>query len=221
MAIESPLNYGWNFGDPSSGPLNISSSSTPSHYYSATGNYQVKAILYYNCSSDTITQTIAVTAISPSLAVAGNTLLCTQESGTLVASGADKYLLNGTCQSPTFSFAPLTTQVYTVTGTDTTSHCNAAMQVTVTVSPCTGVNQQQPVRQVRCYPNPASGLVRFVVDNGQNATVSIYNMLGEKILTVDEYRSTEAVNITELKTGCYMYRILSGSDTFSGRFFKE
>lgn len=69
----------WNFGDPSSGPLNTSTVSSPSHTYSAFGTYTVKlAMSYSSCAADTISQVISITQgsatlLSPSVACNGLT----------------------------------------------------------------------------------------------------------------------------------------------------
>jgi gliding motility-associated-like protein len=50
----------WNFGDPASGTNNYSALISPTHNYTATGIYTVKAIIYKPCSSDTATTQISI-----------------------------------------------------------------------------------------------------------------------------------------------------------------
>ncbi len=49
----------WDFGDPSSGTANFSTSITPAHNYTSVGLYTVKAVVYKSCNTDT-----AITEIS-------------------------------------------------------------------------------------------------------------------------------------------------------------
>ena len=50
----------WNFGDPLSGALNFSNISNPKHYYSLTGNYNVRLIMYRNSIADTSFENITI-----------------------------------------------------------------------------------------------------------------------------------------------------------------
>ena len=61
IATASPINQvNWNFGDPTSGANNSSSSLNPSHQFSAIGTYQISAIVEFDCYTDTITQNITL-----------------------------------------------------------------------------------------------------------------------------------------------------------------
>jgi gliding motility-associated-like protein len=52
----------WNFGDPGSGALNKSTVFNPRHFYATSGPKQVRAIVHFNFTSDTLTQTIYIPA---------------------------------------------------------------------------------------------------------------------------------------------------------------
>jgi gliding motility-associated-like protein len=66
----------WNFGDPTSGALNKSTSFSPKHFYASPGSYNVEAIVHFNFTSDTLHQTIfvPVTITKPNLG--NDTTLC-------------------------------------------------------------------------------------------------------------------------------------------------
>ena len=51
----------WNFGDPSSGANNISTSLTPTHIFSGTGTYNIRCIVNFSCGVDTIFKTLTIT----------------------------------------------------------------------------------------------------------------------------------------------------------------
>jgi gliding motility-associated-like protein len=65
----------WNFGDPTSGPLNTSTLFTPSHSYSDTGSYDVILITYSDTVSDTIIGQINIFP-RQTLDLGPDTLLC-------------------------------------------------------------------------------------------------------------------------------------------------
>ena len=50
----------WNFDDPSSGANNTSTSLTPTHLFSATGTYNIRAIVNLGCGVDTIFKTLSI-----------------------------------------------------------------------------------------------------------------------------------------------------------------
>jgi PKD repeat protein len=68
IATTSPINQiSWNFGDPSSGANNSSSSLNPSHQFSEIGTYQVTAIVQFDCYTETLTQNITLVDCSDTL----------------------------------------------------------------------------------------------------------------------------------------------------------
>jgi gliding motility-associated-like protein len=54
-------NINWNFGDSLSGANNTSTSITPTHIFSATGTYSIRAIVNFSCGIDTIFKTLTIT----------------------------------------------------------------------------------------------------------------------------------------------------------------
>jgi gliding motility-associated-like protein len=50
----------WDFGDPASGAANFSTSKTPQHFYPSPGTYNVRAIIYSNCFTDTAYKQVEV-----------------------------------------------------------------------------------------------------------------------------------------------------------------
>ncbi len=68
----------WRFGEPSSGAANTSTKAYPTHQYSAPGTYAVQAIAHYQCTTDTLRDTVT---IPPSLSVnlGPDTSLCPQD----------------------------------------------------------------------------------------------------------------------------------------------
>jgi gliding motility-associated-like protein len=50
----------WNFDDPPSGANNTSTSLTPTHLFSASGTYNIRAIVNLSCGVDTISKTLSI-----------------------------------------------------------------------------------------------------------------------------------------------------------------
>jgi gliding motility-associated-like protein len=72
--------WNWNFGDPASGPANISGLQNPTHIFSAPGNYTVtfSTITTPGCISAQITKQVIVTDI-PAATISGATTVCVND----------------------------------------------------------------------------------------------------------------------------------------------
>jgi gliding motility-associated-like protein len=68
ISTASPINQiNWNFGDPTSGANNVSTSLNPSHQFSEIGTYQITAIVEFDCYTETVTQNITVVDCSDTI----------------------------------------------------------------------------------------------------------------------------------------------------------
>ena len=68
ITTASPINQiNWNFGDPTSGANNVSTSLNPSHQFSEIGTYQITAIVEFDCYTETVTQNITVVDCSDTI----------------------------------------------------------------------------------------------------------------------------------------------------------
>ena len=57
------------------------------------------------------------------------------------------------------------------------------------------------------YPNPASNFVNFDCEM-QNATIAIYNMMGQEVIRQDVNDTHVSINVSDLTDGIYFYSIL-------------
>jgi hypothetical protein len=128
-ATYSPILYTWNFGDNSG-----STQQSPSHTYSAgTYNVTLQVASVLGCSDDTTIQVI----IQPAPIVTSNSVtICPGNTAILTANGSSTYLWSTGASIQSIQVSPLTTTLYTVTGTDGNG-CSATSTSTVTVLPTT------------------------------------------------------------------------------------
>lgn len=61
------------------------------------------------------------------------------------------------------------------------------------------------------YPNPASNFVNFDCEM-QNATIAIYNMMGQEVIRQDVNDSHVSINISDLTDGIYFYSVIVNGD---------
>ena len=128
-----PTSVLWNFGDPVSGS-NQSALANPTHQFSGAGTYMVQLIIYYNCGSDTVNTQLVIPNI-PNITVSGNQPICAGQNATLLASGAVSYTWSTMAIGPLLNVSPLSTTVYTVTGSTGINNCRSKTSVTVSVNP--------------------------------------------------------------------------------------
>lgn len=61
------------------------------------------------------------------------------------------------------------------------------------------------------YPNPANN--QITIQNAENASVAIYDILGKRVMTTDQISQTQVLNVSQLKTGTYFVSITKDQQT--------
>lgn len=84
------INYSWNFGEPSSGNNNISSTYHGNHTYSISGNYTVSLLTQNACGVDSIEQTVIVLP-TPVTITSADLTVCEGDQILISAQGGDTY----------------------------------------------------------------------------------------------------------------------------------
>jgi hypothetical protein len=76
--------------------------------------------------------------------------------------------------------------------------------------------------QVAVYPNPAKDALHIRLTNAPaTATLKLYDVLGQEVLSQPLTTSQIAVDISALAQGVYMWRVSIGTKTFTGKVVKE
>ncbi len=200
----------WSFGDPLSGSSNTASGSTPTHTFSSAGNYQVKCIYNYQCSSDTVAMTVTVSPVSaPSLTVAGTFTICKGDVRSYTVSGANTYSWSTNSSSNTVILSPTITSTYSVTGTNTLTGCQSTQVLTLTVKVCSGLNEYRHPEQFSLYPNPGSGDLCIQTSSDlEQITLLVTDLSGKVVYTAQASLSQGQARLhLELANGVYTVSI--------------
>lgn len=101
------------------------------------------------------------------------------------------------------------------TSIDSTSHFVA------TQTACDALlnNQSFSATELEVYPNPVSDILNINNHNFENWNVSIYNMLGEKIVAQETNKNQ--IDLSELPCGVYMVLIVTDNKTISTKITKN
>jgi hypothetical protein len=77
---------------------------------------------------------------------------------------------------------------------------------------------------INLYPNPAKNNITlsFELETESQLSVEVYNLTGQLLLSVAERRYPEGINkisigVDGLHSGAYIYRLLSATETYSGK----
>ncbi|HIE16175.1 MAG TPA: Omp28-related outer membrane protein [Bacteroidales bacterium] len=65
-------------------------------------------------------------------------------------------------------------------------------------------------KEPKLYPNPTNGIFRVV--NLAGATIEVWNMLGQKIMTIDNANNLEKIDLSDKTSGTYIVRVISNNN---------
>jgi hypothetical protein len=146
--------------------------------------------------------------ISPTLTFSSNSGLsmCIGETKTLNVSGATSYTWNGSTSGSSLVISPNVTSTYSVIGT-TTSGCIYKEVVTVTVSNCVGINEND-ISELKLFPNPTMDNLQIQISSDSWKAfmrLDIYNSIGQLISTLEfsDVNKIENINVSGFENGVY------------------
>jgi len=108
--------------------------------------------------------------------------------------------------------------VYTITMTAVSGASTVIRTFQLTVNPFLGVSENVKNNFV-LYPNPARNVLNVKGDFDSNESVTIYNMLGQSVLTKAVTSSDESIDISSLANGIYNVYFNTAKATY--KFVKE
>jgi photosystem II stability/assembly factor-like uncharacterized protein len=104
--------------------------------------------------------------------------------------------------------------------TETTLHgCSALSEaMEVNIDDCTGIKEEKGAI-IQVFPNPASD--KISISGLKNASVRIYNLLGNQIISQLNLTSPVSLNITSLKKGIYILKVYQDNIYYIFQFVKR
>lgn len=179
-------------------------------------NYTITNVNGVTTCSNTAVANVTVNPKPTMSITTSNTLICSGQSATLVASGAPTLLWSNGGNVNVMPVSPTVTTSYTVTGTSANGCTNTAT-ITQNVSPCAGIAESSNARiAVSIFPNPGSTNLTVKTDEAIEI-ISIYNSLGALVQT----EKTSSFSVASLASGLYILNIKTEKGTAITRFVKE
>lgn len=174
---------------------------------SSTGSYTVTGTDANGCKNSA---TISVLVKpGPILHIVGsNSVICSGQTTTLLVSGANAYSWNTGSTDSVLVINPLSTTVYTVTGTNVNA-CSSSNVYTQNVDACLGLSTVDSNGLIQIYPNPFRN--EFSVQTNQDSEITILNALGQVILTQHITSGENKVDLIKYAGGIYFVQVKQGS----------
>ena len=89
--------------------------------------------------------------------------------------------------------------------------------------PCNVGIEEDQLFTLNVYPNPAQNEIYIDFDNASvyTSTIEVFDMSGKKLMSQSMDQTTTAMNIANLNSGLYMYKVSNRQGFVSGRFIKK
>jgi hypothetical protein len=189
--------------------------------YNIPGNYSIQLIATNQTGSDTLTLNNYITVYPypapQGIAQNGDTLFANPGAGSyqwyyggVLISGATNY----------FYLAPQSGD-YNVVASDVNG-CEVEAAIFNVIANILPLDFDS---QLTAYPSPGSQ--KLMISNSEilNGDISIYNLIGEKVLVVQKNKELKtketALDISQLPSGIYIIEMDNGSQSFRGKFLKQ
>ncbi|MCC6370975.1 MAG: T9SS type A sorting domain-containing protein [Bacteroidia bacterium] len=186
---------------------------------SAVGNYSYFIIgTATNACTGYAVSSVTVNPVPNPIALASRSVICENEKTVLTVQGANTYSWSNNSAAASQTVTPLSTIIYTVTGTNTVG-CNKTATVMVIVNACLGVDGQEKENPIYIYPNPTKGEFNLKVD--EDMLVVIFDTNGKEIYKQNHHAGVFQVNLNAYAQGVYLLRAVTTSKEISFRIIKE
>jgi len=186
--------------------------SVGSNTYSTTGVYIDTLNASNFCDSIIYTDLTVNQAFIPSIATNPfDGKICLGDAATITAStGYQSYSWDNGMTGQIIIVSPTADQLYTLTTVDVNG-CSAVNTVMIYVDSC-NTSTEEIFSNFSIYPNPSSGLIYLDFDNSSNSfsQISIVNILGEEILTLNEIsqsKNIKSIDFSSYPKGIYLIKI--------------
>ena len=215
LSSNTPTSWSWSVSPSVGVTVTTPTLQNPNMNFSSGGTYVVTLSASNGAGPGSpVSQTLTINPSPTIVATASSTLICLNNTVTLNGTGATTYTWNpGNITGSSVSFTPSSSIIYTVTGSS--GGCISSSAVSVSVSPCTGINGiVTKGGNYFVYPNPASGVLIINSAKNMNEQVSIEIMdeIGKVILkqsvSFNTSEKSSSMNISGLAVGIYFVKII-------------
>jgi|GEM_PF-5441740 len=214
-AYDGITSWMWDFGDPASGTNNMSAIQNPLHTFTGSGNFTVTEVVSgsHGCV-DTFQMSMNNYPVDAMLSdtVMNDTVNFTGS----VNGGTGPYVYSldfgdgspaGTSLTATHVY-PNGTYTACLTITDAYGCFDTTCSTFTSVALSTGISKNSNAPAVRISPNPsADGVFTVTTGTAAKATISVYNIIGKKIMSREIADSKQTIDLSAEANGSYFLTI--------------
>jgi len=182
VPVQSGVSYQWK-----NSAGNIAGATNNTYYAKTAGNYMVAITGGTNCSTSSLSQSIAVTPAPALTVTATSSAVCMGQPVTITASGADTYTFTGGISNGV-AFTPTASATYSISGTNTVTACKAKATKAITVN---------------ALPSITGVTTSSTVCSGQTTTLSAMGTLGTTYTWTPGNLNGTSVSVTPSVTTTY------------------
>lgn len=193
----------------------------------APGIFSITLAVNDGTLTGNVTHTVQVNTVPVFTITSTHTMLCSGETATITALGANTYSWAGGPNTSTYAVSPTSTTVYTITGA-TAGNCTNSAQFTQSVTVCSGIAQFGSNKaSFSVYPNPMNDQLFFSISLAEpmQSELVVKDLLGKTILTeavqLPQGNSTHAINTAKFKPGIYFVSMRSNGGSQTIKVIKE
>lgn len=190
-------------------------------YPSTSATYSVSGTGTNGCKNTATIQIVVQPLPTVNIVSSPSAPVCSGETVTLTASGANIYSWSTGSVTPFAVVAPSVTTQYQVTGTDANG-CDATAVFTQTVNTCLGISTVRAESDFYIFPNPTKGKVYLQSTRGTVKRFELTNNLGAVILTGETNPSVNtSIDLSNYPNGIYFIKTETQGAAKSTKIIKE
>ncbi len=220
------VSYQWYYNGSMLGGQTSPTLSIPSLNASNTGNY---VCAYSNFCSIIPTDTAMVqllaasnVSISPDPAVTCSGVPITLTASSPAANSSFAWSNASGVVNTSSAITPTLSSSETLSLAVTSGTCSVQTVITVSVSTCTGVNEQQLSEGLSVYPNPVKDRVTIRVSNlDSGMTASIQAVDGRILRTIPLSENETQLTVSDLSDGIYFITVSLGNAKSTYKIIKQ
>ncbi len=170
-----------------------------------------------NSGGSSISVLLNSTALPIVSIASSSSIMCSGQTATLSALGANTYSWNTSQINTNILVSPTTTTTYSVVGTSTNA-CSSTAIFTQSVIVCSGVDElTQMDKKFQIVPNPFTDC--FKILSAESLEIEVFSMQGKKILSIITSEPKTVVDLKDQPSGIYFIRASNG--LFTRKIIKD
>lgn len=209
LSTHTPTSWYWTFGDGGS-----ANTQNPSHTFASAGTYPVKLVATNAFGSDSITKNVEVSESGSkplpdfSFSAVGLNVTFSDESSNTPTSWSWNFGDGNTAmeQNPSHQYATAGTYQVKLVVANAVGSDSITKEVSVVADGLASYKKDL----FKMYPNPASSEVYIEYASKNNVQVEIINSLGQVVKRYDHFKTSKALDISDLAPNLYNVIIKDG-----------